>query len=305
MDVLSDILSRMKMQGTLYFRTQFSSPWAVRVPAFSNVARFHIAARGRCWIRVDGQPDPVLLEQGDLVVIPHGASHVLSDPAEKDAVELEDVIERSGFDGTGALVYGTSGGLHSTELICGHLAFAENISHPLITELPACVHLRDQSESVRLWLRHTLDVIGHEVREGALGADLVAIRLSEAICAQAIRSYLLQADQTKGIAAAMADRKIAASMTAMHSDPARGWTLDELASVAGQSRTGFAVRFKQLTGTSPMHYLTRWRMQIAHDLLSETGRGLADIAQAVGYGSESAFSRAFKVWTGRSPSDVR
>jgi len=78
LDLLSDILTRLSLRGTLYFRTSFTEPWGVKVPAFSNVARFHYAHRGDCLVRVDGAPGTLRLAQGDLVIIPHGAAHVLS-----------------------------------------------------------------------------------------------------------------------------------------------------------------------------------------------------------------------------------
>ena len=79
MDVLSDILGALRLQGTLYFSTEFRRPWGLRVPAFQRVARFHLVARGTCWVRVIGRDGPVLLEPGDLILIPHGAEHVLAD----------------------------------------------------------------------------------------------------------------------------------------------------------------------------------------------------------------------------------
>ncbi len=80
LDLLSDILTRLSLRGTLYFRTSFTEPWGVRVPAHRNVARFHFAHRGEALVRVEGQSAPITLAQGDLVIVPHGAAHVLSMP---------------------------------------------------------------------------------------------------------------------------------------------------------------------------------------------------------------------------------
>ena len=125
MDLLSDILSQLRLSGTLYFRTSFTSPWSIQVPAYSDVARFHFAWKGRCLVRVADAFSPVMLEQGDLIIIPRGATHTLyCDPkTEREAVQLDQVIERSGFDGRGALVYGEPGTDHETQLVCGHFAF--------------------------------------------------------------------------------------------------------------------------------------------------------------------------------------
>ena len=98
MDLLSDILSQLKLTGTLYFRTSFTSPWSIRVPSFEKVSRFHFAHRGRCLVRVEADKDPVLLEQGDLIIITRGAAHTLfCDPStENPALLLDQVVEESG-----------------------------------------------------------------------------------------------------------------------------------------------------------------------------------------------------------------
>ena len=108
LDLLSDVLTRLSLRGTLYFRTSFTEPWGVRVPALKNVARFHFAHRGEALVRVEGEAEQVNLAQGDLVIIPHGAAHVLScrHTGEEEALPLDDVVERSGFPGHGALVWG-------------------------------------------------------------------------------------------------------------------------------------------------------------------------------------------------------
>ncbi len=111
LDLLSDILTKLSVRGALYFRTSLTTPWGIEVPKFENVARFHFAHRGNCLIEVKGYEKVVALEQGDLLIIPHGASHKLYCAAEtRDAVlPLDTVIERSGYTGTGVLVYGGDG----------------------------------------------------------------------------------------------------------------------------------------------------------------------------------------------------
>ena len=95
MDLLSDILSQMRLSGTLYFRTSFTSPWSIQVPAYQDVARFHFAWKGRCLVRVADAASPVMLEQGDLIIIPRGATHTLyCDPkTEREAMQLDQVID--------------------------------------------------------------------------------------------------------------------------------------------------------------------------------------------------------------------
>ncbi len=92
-----------------------------------------------------------------------------------------------------------------------------------------------------------------------------------------------------------------AALSSMHGEPARAWTVEELAHTVGMSRTAFAQTFKRLVGSSPVEYLTRWRMTLAADRIQSTGESVASLAPVVGYQSESAFSAAFKRQWGSSP----
>ncbi len=294
MDLLSDILAKLKLVGTLYFRTEFSSPWGVEVPAYSNVARFHFVHRGRCFAQVAGESNPVLLEQGDLIIITHGAGHTLSDPHKVNALSLDQVLEQSGFSGTGALVHGSHQGGHETQLVCGHFAFDEDASHPLIEALPPFIHITESSEAAGTWLDSTLRIIGSEAGRGGLGGDLIALKLSEIIFAQAIRSFLSDKGRNLRPFSAFADPAIARALQAMHADPARAWSLEDMAREAGMSRTVFAGRFSELMEMTPLTYLTEWRMQIARRLLLESDAPIIDVAEQSGYGSEASFGRVFK-----------
>ena len=181
LDLLSDILTRLSLRGTLYFRTSFTEPWGVRVPAHRNVARFHFAHRGEAVVRVEGQTHPVVLAQGDLVIIPHGAAHVLScrHTGPEEALPLDDVLARSGFSGHGTLVWGGEDGPQDTQLICGHFTLAEGSRHMLFDRLPPLIHLRGYGEEAGPWLEATLRVIGAEAGGARveIGADRYMKRL--------------------------------------------------------------------------------------------------------------------------------
>ena len=307
MDVLSDILSHMKLAGTLYFRTSFASPWSVRVPSFENVARFHYARRGRCFVRVDPAQPAQILEQGDLIIITRGAAHTLyCDPAnENKAVMIDRVVEDSGFNGSGTLIFGESDSGHETQLICGHFAFASDTRHPLIDSLPDTLHLKDYGESAGTWIENTLRVIGAEAGNDQLGGELIARKLSEILFAQALRAYLNGAGAEHEVMAGFADRRIASVLTAVHKDPAFNWTLDGLAEVAGMSRTAFVNRFTRTMSSTPMGYITHWRMQLARERLIEGTDPIVFIAESAGYQSEAAFGRVFKRFFGVAPAACR
>ncbi|WP_299724232.1 AraC family transcriptional regulator [uncultured Tateyamaria sp.] len=308
LDLLSDILTRLSMRGTLYFRTSFSKPWGVAVPPFENVARFHYAHRGACLVRVAGVAEPVTIEQGDLIIVPHGASHDLycgHDP-DTTVLPLETVLEKSGFDGTGVLVYGgESQPVSETQLICGHFSFVPDSTHILFERLPPLLHIKNYGETAGKWMEATLRVIGDEAGGQRMGGDLIALKMSEAILAQAIRSFVeSDAAPTWGLSG-FSDQNIVGALDAFHKTPQRNWTVERLASSAGMSRTSFAVTFQKKMAMTPLDYVTRWRMEIAKTALMDPINSVADVAECVGYASDSAFARAFKKETGFSPAGFK
>jgi len=154
LDLLSHILTNLSMQGTLYFRTSFSKPWGVAVPNYENVARFHFAHRGGCLVHVDGTDTIVDLAQGDLVIIPHGTPHSLycGHEPERTILPLDVVLEKSGYDGSGVLVYGGEEPQSETQLVCGHFSFDPSSRHILLDRLPPYIHLKNYGESAGRWM---------------------------------------------------------------------------------------------------------------------------------------------------------
>lgn len=307
MDLLSDILLRLNLRGSLYFRTSFTSPWGVEVPAYENVARFHFVHRGRCLVRVAGAAGLVALEQGDLLIVPKGASHRLfCDPVnEGHVLPLDRVIELSGFTGEGALVYGGDDDDRDTQLVCGHFAFDPLARHPLIDRLPPYIHLADYGQAAGKWMEASLRMIGTEAGGAQIGGDLIALKMSEIILAQALRVFLAGEGATQAGLAGLADPQLSRALAALHRDPGRAWTVADLAREAGLSRTGFALRFASDMNMTPMAYLTQWRMQLARHALRHGREPVADVAERVGYGSEAAFVRVFRKEAGLTPAAFR
>ena len=311
LDLLSDILTRLSLQGTLYFRTSFTPPFGVHVPAFRNVARFHFAHRGECMVHVPAANETVRLTQGDLIVIPHGAEHMLlcQHHGPQDALALDRVLEDSGYDGKGVLVYGGDEDDRDTQLICGHFSFGgqsrPGAGHMLLDRLPPYILIRDYGEARGAWLEATLRVIGAEAGQSRMGGDLIALKMSEALFAQAIRVHLETLSPDDSALAGFADPQLSRALTAFHRAPADPWSVEDLARESGMSRTAFAQTFAAKMGVTPMQYLTTWRMQIACQGLSEQRLNVADAAELAGYASEAAFSRVFRKQIGMSPAAYR
>jgi len=306
-DLLSDILLHLKLKGTLYFRTSFTGAWSVGVPAYEDVARFHLAHQGRCMLRIVDEPEPVTLEQGDLIIITRGAAHtIFSDPAHEHPVSsLDQVVEQSGFSGSGTLVFGEFGNHHETQLVCGHFAFDHQSKHPMVQALPNYIHIRNYGESSGNWLENTLRVIGAEAGRDQLGSDLIAQKMSEIVFTQVLRTYVETDGKSNPALAGYSDARLTKALQAIHTTPSHGWTLDELASIAGMSRTSFSTTFTQLMSVSPLVYMTQWRMELARQQLLETADALVMIAENAGYQSEAAFSRVFKKHYSIAPATYR
>jgi AraC-like DNA-binding protein len=307
LDFLSDILTNLSIKGTLYFRTSFSAPWGVAVPAYENVARFHFAHRNDCLVKVEGADEVVSLAQGDLIIIPHGAAHSLycSPETAQNALPLDTVLEESGYNGRGVLVYGGHDKTRETELICGHFSLSPYAKHSMMTRLPPYIHLRNYGEVAGKWMEATLRMIGDEAGGAKLGGDLIALKMSEAIFAQAIRSFVEGNKAAEWGLAGFGDPNLSRALGVFHARPSHVWTVEAMAEHAGMSRTSFAVLFQKKMGMTPMHYVTSWRMELAKRALADQGGSLSDAAHEAGYASDSAFARAFKKETGFTPAGFK
>ena len=303
MDALTDILNLVRMQSSLYFRTELSAPWGVRVPAKGKVARFHIVIRGHCWLNIDNQPTPVCMSNGDLVIIPHGAAHILADSAETPAKDLEEVLNEVDYVGTGPLVYG--GGGAGCCLVCGEFEFDDKDSHPLLENLPAKLCITGDQSYNNQWLDSVMGFITHEAATLQPGANAIIDRLSEIIFIQVIRATLESSQQHIPFLSAFADPRISAVLTEIHANPAADWSVENLGKLANMSRSAFSNRFSELANMTPLQYVIFVRLQKAARLLTDSGDSLAAIAESVGYQSEAASSLAFKKQFGIRPGEYR
>lgn len=305
MDVLSDILSLLGLEGSLYFSTEFNPPWGVLVPPHKNVVRFHFVVRGECWVRVGKSRRPIRLDPGDFVLVPHGEQHALLDAPSREPHTLDDVLARAGYQGSGCLIYGGKDSGHQTRMVCGHLSFDARARHPLLDTLPDHMIVRSGDVVSGSWFDLTLQFLEKETQAGRIGTAAIVKRLTEIIFIQVINAWLEREKPKYGLLAALVDRRLGQSLKAIHRDPAQRWTVAALAKEAGMSRTTFAERFKKLAGLSPLQYLTQWRLEKASRMLAESAQSVEMIADLVGYQSHAAFNRAFKKYTGHGPGSYR
>jgi AraC-like DNA-binding protein len=176
----------------------------------------------------------------------------------------------------------------------------------LLAGLPALVRVNVRGSNAGIWLEASVRYALAEARSPRPGGAGVLAKLAEVLFIEVLRLYMHeQGEGRTGWLAGVRDRIVGPALNGLHARPAHAWTLEELARHAGCSRSVLAERFQQLVGTSPMQYLTQWRMLLAANLLCGTNAPLARIAEDVGYQTDTAFSRAFRREFGSPPAAWR
>jgi AraC-like DNA-binding protein len=302
MDVVSDAISAVRIGRPSSNRLRVGGSWCARLDPYEG-AGFHVVLAGGCWLLPDGGGEPVTLGAGDVVLLPHGAGHVLAD-APVDAAAVAGAVPFEGWRESGARAVGAG---REVELLCGKYRLDRSRAHPLMAELPEVVHLPNRVG----WhpeLRSAVDLLARELDERRPGACLALPSLLDLLLIYMVRAWMTEA-ATGTWPAVLSDPVATAALRALHSDPAAPWTNDRLAVEAGVSRATLARRFTALVGRSPMAYLTWWRLTLAATRLRDTDASLAVVAREAGYGSpyalSHAFSREFGVTPGRYRTTVR
>lgn len=183
------------------------------------------------------------------------------------------------------------------DMVCASFEFGARLHNPLLYALPDVVLL--ELEEIPA-LQATLELLFREASECHCGRQAVLDRLSEVVIIQLLRELMNQGRLHSGLLAGLADRRLAKAINGLHAEPAKAWSLEELAAIAGMSRARFAARFRATVGNTPMGYLSEWRLGIAQSLLRR-GTPVQAVAEQVGYANASAFARAFSAHTGVSP----
>ncbi|MCO5220703.1 MAG: AraC family transcriptional regulator [Thermomicrobiales bacterium] len=302
-DPLGEALYYLRMTGLFYSRCAFTAPWGLDLPAMPGFVLFHAVTHGSCWLDL-GDGDEVQLRAGDVVLVPHGAGHRMTNHPSSRAISLWDTPRTAVSERYDLLQI--DGGGERTDLICGAVRFEHAAAANLIGVLPKVLRIESGASAQGEWVQSTLRYMATEARTLRLGGEAVITRLSDVLVIQAIRSWLEESDAARGgWLGALRDEKIGRALTAIHRDPAREWSVAILADEVAMSRSAFAARFTELVGQPAMTYVTWWRMQVALGLLREEGITAAEAAGRIGYNSEAAFSRAFKRTLGFSPGAAR
>jgi len=314
MDVLSEVLKVVKLQGAMFYNGEFSSPWSLCSPASSMVAPhlapgaghiiiYHLLTEGRAFARLV-RGERIALDAGDLVIFPHGDEHIIENGPPTKTVELAKEVARIAAQGLKLSRFG--GGGEVTTFICGFMACDPHLSRVFLSGLPPVFKVSLHDNASGRWLENSIRFSVDEADASRAGGEAVLAKLSEVLFVETLRAYIadLPADQTGWLAGAR-DAEIGKTLALMHRNPAQPWTIASLAKDAGISRSVLAQRFRHYLSEPPMAYLTRWRLQLGAQMLASTSYSVAQIASEVGYESEAAFNRAFKREFGNPPARFR
>jgi AraC-like DNA-binding protein len=241
------------------------------------------------------------LEPGDLILVPYGSAHILSDTFGRDAIPLEDVVANTGYTGEGTFVVGSGDPTASTQMICGHFTFAEGADHPLLHALPKTLHLTAADRARQPILDDVLRLLVRRIFQNSPGMFASISRLSEVLYIEALRVGIDRSPELQRIFSAVYDPQIGEALSVMHHRFNHDWTVDSLASEVGMSRSRFAERFRELIGSGPKEYLTDWRLQKARLLFGHSRVSVKEAAYLTGYRSPAAFSRAYAKKFGYPP----
>lgn len=296
MDPLSDVLSVIRPCRFMTGGITAGGRWALGFTAHKGIKCYSVAA-GECWLTMESAAAPVRLRVGDCLLLPHGRPFVLASDLTLTPVDVRTLLPprpKGGYNGIIACAPGED------FLLLGSHFDLEGDARVLLEVLPPLVLLPRQAQQEPM--RASVERMIREMRDPQPGGALVAQQVAYTLLVEALRLRTTDATAHKaGCFTALADRRMRAALSCMHDDPARPWSLQELASRAGMSRTAFAQTFKRMVGSTPMEYLTRWRMTLAADRLRNGSEPISTLAPSLGYQSESAFSAAFKRIWGSSP----
>jgi AraC-like DNA-binding protein len=314
LDLLAEVLSRIRLAGAILLRAEFSEPWAYESPPPGELARvlgprikrlilFHIFAEGRCWIR-SSKGDCLEISEGEVAVLPYADQHVVGSPERVSPVPIGSILPAPPWHTFPSVCYG--GGGARTTMVCGYLHCEDPIFDPVLRALPSLFSVRPPAGPAAAWVAASVQY-ALEASEGRRPASPgLAVRLPELLFSEVLRLYAESRPALPaGWLAALHDPVVGPALIELHNEPARRWTVAELARRTAYSRSTLNERFSRLLGRAPMRYLSEWRLQVAASLLRDTKLSAAMVAHRVGYESEEAFNRAFKRAMGSPPAQWR
>lgn len=299
-DPTARVMDTLRLTGAVFSLADLTAPWGV-ASGEHDTGLFHAVISGSCWANPD-DGEPVFLSAGQVVIFPQGHEHVmLDDPDSGVSPTWQHVPHRDG----GLSRLSIDGGGRATTLLCGTVHFDRSRVHPMLTSLPPMIVVGGNDDANGAWIRATVDMMRRELSLATSGSSGVLGRLADVVVLYALRSVLAGEGADIGWLEALRDPAIAEAVALIHEHPSEPWTVGELASAVGMSRSAFYPRFTRALGEPPGTYLIRWRIHLAARMIAESNLTVAAVARRVGYADDAALGRAFRRWTGVNPSRYR
>lgn len=314
MDVLSNVLSTINLDGALFLNADFGYPWrvsspcgqdiaSIAMPHVDNVIVYHLITKGSCSVRVDGEKN-VVLNEGDIVVFPHGDAHDIGSHLDIMPMDMSAIIPTL-LDPNLDLIK-TSGEGAATHIVCGWLSAEQNVINPLVDSLPKLIKVNIRQQDSGKWLESSILHAVASTTSSRAGSSTMTKRLAELLFLETLRLFIetIPKEQSSWLAG-MEDKHVGKALSLIHAAPEKPWSVESLAAKVFTSRSVLADKFKHFIGVPPMKYLTRWRLAIAASLLREGKLSIARVIEEIGYESETSFNRAFKREFGVPPGSWR
>src|ERR1700742_4153623 len=299
MDILAQVLDRVRLGGTLLFHFELGHPWHLELPA-RPYALFHYLSQGSAALAL-GHGQEIQITEGDFVVITRGEPHVFYSDRRAKPLRIMD-IDRSS-PRLGVVRHGSRAKPLST-LICGNFTVSRPLFGSVLELLPPVLLLKPAAD--RGWLEAILRRMVSESAQERPGQGVALSRLTEVLFVEVLRSWIASLRPGEGgWLGAMGDPHIGPALQLIHERPERPWTLQELGNRVGLGRSAFSARFTKLVGQPMQRYLIARRMAEAAFLLESSDEGIARIASRVGYETAAAFSKLFHRHHGLSPGRYR
>lgn len=327
-DTLSDVLRSVRLRSAVFYYVSCEGAWAAEAPASREIAaavmpgaehviEYHVVTAGECWATIAGEPSRKLV-RGDIVLLSQGDAHVMSSgPDMRGSPDVGSYFEMQRDERPFRMHYANAvrpilstddaappAAATQTSLVCGFIGVDARPFNPLLATLPRLLHM--PAERAGDWSGQLARQAADESASKRPGSAAVLERLSEMMFVDTLRRHIdALPEEASGWLAGLRDRFVGRALALLHERPAADWTIDELGSRVGLSRSALHQRFVDLVGQPPIQYLAQWRMQLASQLLRDTHSSIAAIALDVGYDSEAAFVRAFKRLVGKPPATWR
>lgn len=302
MDAISDVLSTIRFRGGVFLYTGYSGEWGNRFQP-SNMAVLHCILSGSCWFGMqsgDAVTHTVQLHGGDIAFLPRGRSHFLANSIDTQCVDIGISPSQQPPDSD------TPGSEADVRVLCAAFETDEDFQHPLFTTLPDLIHINLADNAAPCEHNtHVVHTIVKALEERIPGNDALINRLCEALLIQLLQHYHSNCESNGILNCNRNASRIYRVLEAIHQNPERTWTLNDMAELAHLSRSAFTSNFRDMVGMSPMSYLTSWRMTLARSLSRTTGLPMKVVAKRVGYRTQAGLNKAFKQFFGTTPRKMR